>query len=490
MRTVSAAILVAVLPLAACAGQPDYARPSVAVGPAFHNAALQRSGTLTVVGDRWWGSFADPTLDRLIDEALADNLDIEVAAARLQQAAAGVRAARARSLPLVSASGSAAVQRQSLEDAFGRVASRFPGYQRTNEQYGLTLAASWEIDLFGSLAAGRRAARADLAGADANLAGARLTVAAEIATAYLDARELEARLTIAKARVATLTSLDELVRLRFARGVAARLEVDQVAADLATARSAIPALEAAREVVFNRIDLLAGRAPGFAQVEIGNGAIPLAPGIDGEAGPAALLFRRPDLIAAERAVAAADARTAQALADRYPKVTIGALAGLLSGGVSNLLTGSALQSSASGGIAGPLLDFGRTGAAIDRARAQTREAVANYRLAVLRAVGEAENGFSTLSRSQAQAAELDASAAALARARDAARLAYRAGALSLIEALDAERRLQASQDDAATARADAARAAVATFRALGGGVSGANMIGAARRRTLRPTSGA
>ncbi|UVO49667.1 TolC family protein [Sphingomonas sp. SUN019] len=469
MRPTLASILFVALPLGACAGHPDYVRPSVSLGDAFRNEALQPAGARIRVEDRWWRAFGDPVLDRLIDEALSGSLEVEIAAARLEQAAAGVRSARAQSLPLIAAVGSGAIQRQSIADPSGRFVSRFPGYERTSEQYGLTLAASWEIDLFGSLAAGRRAALADLSAADAALAGARLTVAAEIATTYLNAREFEVRLAIARDRATTLGSLDGLVRLRFSRGVAARLEVDQVAADLATARSAIPAIEAAREVAFNRIDLLAGRAPGFSAAEIRAAAIPAAPIIAGDAGPASLLFRRPDLVAAERAVAAADARTAQALAERYPKVTIGALAGLLSGGVSNLFTGSASRGAADAGISGPLLDFGRTGAAVDRARAQTREAVANYRLAVLRAASEAENGFSTLARSQAQAAALDRSVVALARARDTSRLAYRAGAVSLIEALDAERRLQASQDSASSARADAARAAVATFRALGGG---------------------
>ena len=470
MRALSAFVLLVAPVLPACSSPSPYARPTLTLPPAFRNAALQPPAPRPVpVTDRWWAAFGDPALDRVVADALADNLAIEVAAARLQAAAAGVRAARARTLPVISGSGSAAIERQSLEGATGRIASQFPGYRRTVEQYGLSVAASWEVDLFGSLAAGKRAALADLVAANAGLADARLTVAAEIAAAYMTTRELEARLAIARDRVATLGELDRLVRLRFSRGVAARLEVDQVAADLAIARAALPALEDARDVELNRIDLLAGRAPGFALARLGPGVIPVAPVIAGNEAPASLLFRRPDVVAAERAVAAADARTAQAFADRFPKVTIGALFGLLSGGLSNLFAGSALQSAASAGVSGPLLDFGRNGAALDRARATTREAAARYRLAVLRAAGEAEDGFSGLGRSQARARALDDGVAALTRARDTSRLAYRAGAVSLIEALDAERRLQASQDGAATARANAARAAVATFRALGGG---------------------
>ena len=462
--------LIAFLALGACAGKPPYARPEMALPQTFRNAPPAEALTaIPAVDPRWWRGFGDPVLDRLVDQALTDSLTLEAAAARLDQAAAGLRAAQAARRPLLNGQASATEQRASIADQVGQGVSRSPGYQRAADVYNLGLAASWEIDLFGRLAAASRAARADLAAAKANVAGARLTVAAEVASAYLDARELQARLAVAKARVGTLAELDRLVRLRVARGVAARLEGDQTAANLAGARAAIPALEAGLEAQYNRIDVLLGRVPGAARIDLGEGAIPAAPAVAAEGGPAALLFRRPDLAAAERAVAAADARVAQALAERWPRLNLAAAIGVLSAGTSNLFTESAMQTSVSGTLAGPVLDFGRNRANVARARAVTREAVANYRQAVLQAAAEAENGFATLARRREQAQALADSAAALDRARVASRTAYQAGAVSLIEALDAERRLQAAQDNLATAQADAARAAVSTYRALGGG---------------------
>lgn len=476
MRTLACSFVLG-LCLIGCAQQPAYRPPSVAMPPAYRNAGATAgahaspaaAGVQHAVHGRWWTTFDDPVLENLVETALAANLDIAVARARLRQALAGSSAAAAARLPLVTADGSAALRRQSLEDQFGRFASTIPGFDRTIALYGLGAGASWEIDLFGGLRAGQRAALADAAGAEAGVSGARLTVAAEVATTYLDAREIQARIDIATARIATLADLDRLVGLRLSRGIAAGLEADQVAADLAATRAIVPALEAALEAKLNRIDLLLGRMPGEAAIAIGTGAVPRAPELLPAAIPATLLTARPDLVAAERAVAAADARTAQAIAGQFPRLTLAALFGVLSTDVASLFGATATQGSVSAGLTGPVFAFGRVRADIEGNRGRRDEALAQYHLAVLRAAGEVETSFVALARSRDRASHLQASAAALARARAAARRAYAAGAVSLIEALDAERRLQLAQDGTVTAQADAARAAVSGFRALGGG---------------------
>lgn len=476
-----AVMLASSLSLVACASQTPYARPITELSPSYRNTALAPlQGAVERADDRWWTAFGDPVLDRLVEEALAGSLDVEAASARLQQAAAGSRVARSAMLPSATLGGSAAVQRQSLDDPIARVASAFPGYDRTSELYGLSAAVSWEIDLFGRLSAARRAARADEDSAFAGVAGARLTVAAEVANAYIGARELQRRIEIARERTRTLGELDRLVRLRVQEGSAARLEAEQVEADLAAARARIPALEAALEATYNRIDVLAGRAPGQAEAELGAGRLPTAKPVAVGDGPAGLLRRRPDIVAAERRVAAADARTAQAIADYYPRVTIGGLVGLLSSGAGGLFTGDALQAAGDAGFSGRLFDFGAARGGVEGARGRTREAVAEYQGTVLRAVAEVEDGLSGLARRSRQARELQASEAALVRARDLSRVAYEGGAVSLIEALDAERRLLEVQDAATTVRAEAARATVSLARALGGGWDASQTIAEAR----------
>lgn len=483
-------VLAGSLSLVACASQTPYTRPPTELPPAYRNIKLapaQRAVERT--DERWWTTFEDPVLDRLVEEALAGSLDVEAASARLQQAAAASRVATSALLPSATIGGSAAAQRQSLNEPIARIASGFPGYERTSEIYGLNAAASWEIDVFGRLSAARLAADADEAGAAAGVAGARLTVAAEVATAYIGAREQQRRIEIARERTRTLGELDRLVRLRVEEGAAAQLEAEQVQADLAAARARIPALEAALETTFNRIDVLAGRAPGRAEAELGEGPLPSATSMTVADGPAGLLRRRPDIMAAERRVAAADARTAQALADYYPRVSVGGLVGLLSTGASGLFTGGALQAAGNAGFSGRLFDFGAVRGGVENARGRTREAVADYRVTVLRAVAEVEDGLSALGRRSRQAQELQASEAALARARDLSRLAYQGGAVSLIEALDAERRLLEVQDAATIAQADAARATVALSRAFGGGWDGSEALAGheAKRRDASRT---
>lgn len=464
-------IVLATLSLSACACQPS-PTPLVALAPTFAAAALPTSGLTPVrLEQNWWRAFNDPVLDRIVEEALSGNLDIEAAAARLQQAAGASRVATSNHLPSGTLGASGATQRQSLEDPLAKISSAFPGYDRTNDQYGLNAAASWELDVFGRLAAARRAAGADQTAAAADIAGARLSVAAEIANAYITARELQARTRIVEARVRTTDSVLELVTLRYDEGAASRVEMDQARADASASKAMLPLVEAARDETYNRIDLLSGRAPGHAAAILGEGAIPQALAVSFDDGPAALLVRRPDIVAAEQRLAAADARVTEAVTAYYPRLTIQGLVGFLSSGLSGLISEDSLQAAGSAGLSGRLFDFGAARGGVEAARGRTREAAAGYRATVLRAATEAEDSFSRLSRSQRHAVELTQSEAALSRATTTARTAYDLGGLSLKDALDVQRRLLEVEDAAVTARADASRASVGLSRVLGGGWS-------------------
>lgn len=470
MRTLLAGVAAIVL---LCGAAPAaYAAPRALPAPpalpdAFRNAPAATDAVPLAEG--WWKSFGDPVLDRMVETALARNLDIAAAAARLEQAAAGVRAAKGALLPQASLDGSAGFKQQSIEDVQGRAFSRFPGFKRTVEQYGLNGAASWELDLFGKLSAGARAARAEAGAADAGLGGARLTIAAEVVNTYIDVRAIEARLAVARARVEAARATDALLRQRAERGVAALTETDRSAAELAGAAQAVPALETALEVERNRLDVLMGRAPGQAAAELGTGTIPAvrAPGVPD--GPASLLARRPDVVAAQRLVAASDARVAEAIAARYPRFTISGFAGFLANGMSNLFTGGAVQAGAGGGLSVPLFTGGRLRAQQSAAEARLKEAVANWQQTTLQAAAEGENALLALAKRSEQA---DAAATVLARLADSRQrieTAFQAGAVSRVETLGIERQRLGAEDDAIAARAEAARAGVSAFRALGGG---------------------
>lgn len=456
--------------LGGCASTNSLVRPQVAMPDSFRNAP---SGAAASVQDgTWWRAFGDPVLDQLVDAALQGNFDIEIARARLAQAAAGVRAARGAALPQVAVTGDAAAQRLSLESPTGAIASRIPGFERTVEQYGLNAAAAWEVDLFGRMSSATRAATADAQVAAAGLAGARLTVAAEVANAYIAVRELQARIAIAEDQKRTLAQVDALTALSAARGILAVTAADRTRAEAAIVRASIPALRAALEVEANRLDILLGRMPGRALADLGAGNIPEPPRVAAGEAPAALLRNRPDVVVAERSVAAADARVAEAIASYYPRLSLSGLAGFLSNGLAGLLTGGTLQVGGGANIVAPIFAGGQLRANEDRRRAQLDEAVATYRQIALVAVGECENALSALTNRGEQASQFQTAALALDAASGRARIAHRAGVSSLFNVLDVERQLLTARDGAAIAQAEKARAAVAVFRAFGGGWTG------------------
>lgn len=471
MRAPLPAILLATISLSACASQSS-PTPPVALPTTFAAAAVDAGGLRSArLEPNWWRAFDDPVLDQVVEGALLDNLDIEAAAARLQQAAGASRVATSNHLPSAAFSASGSAQQQSLEDPLARIASASPDYDRNSDLYGLAAAASWEVDLFGRLSAARRAAVSDQRAAAIDVEGARLSVAAEIASAYITARELQTRASIAQARAHASDDVLELVALRLEEGAASRFELDQARADASASRALLPLIEAGRDEAFNRIDLLSGRAPGHAATILGEGVIPPALAVTTDDGPAALLIRRPDIVAAENRLAAADARITEAVTAYYPRLTIQGLAGFLSSGLSGLLSEDTLQAAGSAGLSGRLFDFGAARGGVALAQGRTREAAASYRWTVLRAASEAEDGFSRLARSNRHALELTERQASLARASATARTAYDMGGLSLKDALDVQRRLLDVEDAAAKARADASRASVGLFRVLGGGWS-------------------
>ena len=470
LRWIAALPLSAVL--AGCMVGPDYRRPEVAAPASFHSAPAiaARAAPVPAAADAWWTSFGDPVLSDLVATALAQNLDIAQAVARVTQARAGLRAADAALLPSATVSANAATGRQSLETPTGRIANAFPGFDRDGEQYDANLNAGWEIDLFGGRRREQEAARAAYEGAQAGVAAARLSVAAATADTYVTIRGLQARLAVARDQVATQRRLVAIVRLQYAKGVAAELQLRQAEGSLAQVEASVPVLETGLEAGLNALTVLLGAQPGAFHATLASAApIPAAPAIAAIGGPADLIRRRPDLIVAERRLAASNARIGVAIAEYFPKISLGGLIGTATTAAGGLFTGDALQAQGVLGLRWRLFDFGRVDAEIRQARGANAEALAAYRLSVLRASEDVENALTGLAKREAQERTLAAGETALARAQTASLAAYKGGVVSLIEVLDADSRLLATRDSRAQAKTEAARAAIASYRALGGG---------------------
>jgi NodT family efflux transporter outer membrane factor (OMF) lipoprotein len=459
--------------LAGCTVGPDYVKPSLPAASTWHqqDALDHRVAEAPAPGlEAWWHGFDDPELSTIIGRVLEQNLDLAASAARVQQASAAAQHAHADRLPEGSLDANAARLRQSERSPLGKLASATPNYDRNQTYEDAGVGASWELDLAGGLRRGDEAANAAWQAAEATHAGVRITLAAEAADAYFRVRGAQARIAIANEQIQNEQGLVDLVRLRFQHGLGTEREVAQSEALLLQAQGTVPPLQAELDTQLNRLDVLMGAAPGTYAREIASAPAAFhIPSVASAGGPASLLRRRPDVIAAERTLAASNARIGVALAQYYPQVSLSGLLGFASLDSGKLFTGSALQSQGALGLHWRLFDFGRVDAEVKQARGANAEALATYRGSMLKATEDVENAIVALTQLEAQHAVLENEVAAHTRARDAAQDAYKGGAVSLLEVLDEDRQLLASRDLLARVRADDARAAVSAFRALGGG---------------------
>src|SRR5262250_1028754 len=471
-RKAMAMVLALSASLAGCAVGPHYAKPATNLAP-FHNLAgvsAAKPAFPAPALESWWTGFNDPMLVTVVQRALDQNLDLAAAFARVRQARAAAAAAGAQLLPTADFEATGTAVHQSVVNPFGAVANGSPSFRRDQREYTLGAAASWEIDLSGGLRRGAAAAADELQAAQAEHVGTRITVAAEAADAYLQAREFQARLVVAQQLIETDTHLRELVEVRRRVGVADDRETAQAEAVLKLAKSTVPSLRVALEAQLNRLDVLMGAQPGTYAEELSKPrTIPGIPAIGGADQPLDVLRRRPDIIAAERRLAASNERIGVAISDYYPKISLSGALGFDSINGGTLFNGKAFQPIGAGALRWRLFDFGKVAAEVAQSRGAYAEALAEYREAALRATEDIENALMELAQTQVRLEELQGEVTSLTRARDLSERAYKAGAIPLTDVLDADRQLLVARNDVESTRADAARAAVRTFRALGGG---------------------
>lgn len=455
-----------------CRVGPNYRPPSVQLQP-FHNAPSVevRTGALPAPPlDQWWLGFQDPELTLIVRRALDENLDLAAAMSRVQQARAAAKGAGAKRLPSAGAYASTTSLSQSTESQIGRISPIIPGYDRDQNYYDLGISASWETDIFGSFRRGAEAANAEAQAAEALRTGTRISLAAEAGDAYMQIRGVQARLILANGQIEIDQHLVDLVRQRKDAGVASDRELAQAEALLSGAKAGIPLLETALESQLNRLDVLMGAQPGTYAAELKVVAdIPALPSIPNTAAPMDLLRRRPDILAAEREVAASNARIGQALAEYYPKLSLSGIVGSQALAPAHLFEQQGFQPIGVAGLRWRLFDFGRVDAEVKQARGANAEALLHYRSSVLHAAEDVEDSFTLLVQSENRRVQLLQEIEQLQRVRDRSQQSYQAGIIGLTDVLDADRQLLAAKDELAVSRESAARAAVGSFRALGGG---------------------
>jgi multidrug efflux system outer membrane protein len=460
--------------VAGCTVGPEYREPQLAVPAAYLEAGVAGEAELTA----WWRSFGDAQLAGLIERALAANLDVEMAAARIREARALERGAGAGALPQIGAETSVTRQRISENaipappGAGGGGGSGFglPGQEFTTWRAGFD--AAWEVDLFGRTRRGVEAARARTGAAVWNRRDAEVTVAAEVAAAYLRLRTLQARIANAGAELDRQQRFERLVAARARGGLVTGQDLASQGSERAAAASAIPALQAQVKGEIHALGVLVGATPDALAKDLAPAAaMPSPPPIPAGL-PSELLRRRPDIRAAERQLAAATADIGVAVADLYPRISLTAAPALVSTALGSLLDWGSRSFTAAAAIDWPIFDGGRRRAQVAATNARQEQAMIAYRKAVLAALQDVEDALSRIDGGRRQLAELQGARASAARAEGIARTRYGGGLVTLSDVLQAQARRLQLEGQMIETRGALARDTVALAKALGGGWPG------------------
>ncbi len=475
MRTRLEPFIAALLLTAGCAG-PDAAeaRPELASLlrgdlPESWDPAASGQATLAAGASDprpFWETFEDPLLDGLVEEALTYNRDLLASAERLRGAAARSMVARSARRPQVQGR----VDGSRQEQVF--VGFPFPGGPLESEysQWSAAIDLSWELDLWGKLAAGVDAAEAEVQAVMADLAAARLSVAAQVTIAWFGLREATQQVALSEATVATYERSLKAIEDRHAAGLTGTLDLRLSQANVAGSRAQLASAERAREVVSRQIEVLLGRFPD-AELRTEGAFTGLPPAVPAGV-PAEVLSRRPDMVAIERRMTAAEATARQARLDRWPSIALTSSGGLTSNDLESLLDGDFGVWSLAGRLTGPIFDGGRREARIDESLAALLEVRALFASAALRAFFEVENALAAETLLLERLGHLEEAAR---RSREATALAddqYDQGLVGIDLVLEAQRRELQAESTFLVARRELYQNRVDLHVALGGGFMG------------------
>jgi len=411
----------------------------------------------------WWKNFGDTELDHLMDQALAGNLDIKIALARIDQARAERRGTRAELFPTVNLTTGA--QRQN---------NPFPGFAPDIKfnLFEVGFDALWEIDLFGRQQRRLEAASADLEAAGEQYRQSLVILFAELSRTYIEFRSLQNQLRITRSNLESQQHTLALTEKLFNEGVSARHDVVRARAQTETTSSQIPALEANLIATLRQLEVLAGRQPGaLANILSQPGIVPVALGQEFLTSPADTLRHRPDLRFAERQLAAATALQGAAIAELFPKISLSAFLGLRNTDIETLFKSAAFSYGTAANLMQPLLNFGRIQAGIDLAEANQKEAYLTYEKAVLDALQETETALTRYLKEEIRRQTLARSVSDLQESVRLSQLRYQEGVISFLDVLDAQRVLYIAEMELARSQASASTHLIAVYKALGGGAT-------------------
>jgi outer membrane protein, multidrug efflux system len=443
-----------------CTFGPKYRRPGVAAPETFRAAAEPpvTASTLESIGDaKWWTVFQDEELQKLIREALNQNLDLKIAATRITQAQAQLGVTRADQFPTLSGTGGASRQRSPSSPIF-------PGFESNNSQLGLS--SIWQMDFWGRYRKATEAARADLAASEWGRKAIVSTLVAGTANAYFQLRELDLELEISKQTLTARRESLELTRTLEAGGAISRVDVHQAEILVEQAARSIPDLQKRIELQENLISVLLGRNPSAVArgQKLTDQVLPpsIPAGI-----PSALLERRPDIRQAELRLVASNARIGVAKAAYFPQLSLTGSGGFQAYSMDGLFDSRVFNMGAS--MTAPIFNFNQIRNNVRLTEAQKEEMVLTYQQSIQQAFREVSDALVTASKNREYRERQQALQQAAQRASELSDVRYRGGATSYLEVLRSETDRFDAELGLAQARLMECLALVQIYTALGGG---------------------
>lgn len=441
--------LLAFLVASCSAVGPDYVRPPVDTPEKWN---VEYAAVSDLANIKWWTQFGDPVLDDLITAAVRGNLDLRMAAARVDQYLGLLETTRSQYFPQVGGELSGGSDR-----SFGR----------TTESYQAALNASWELDLWGRVRRSTEAAQAQIAGSEAGRRAVIMTVVSNVANNYIILRGLDQQLEIARETEKSYAETLKLFQIRYKIGAISQLELSQVESQYESARQAVPRYESLIRQQENLLSLLLGRVPGSIPRGKTLGQL-TSPGIPAGL-PSSLLERRPDVIQAEQALVAANAGIGVVKAEYFPRISLTGLLGTASTDIGKLFNSGTEIWSLAGAATTPILNFGAISGQVKQAEALQQQAMFRYQQTVLSSLKEVEDVLIQIVKGKEELDAQQRQTRALEEYARLARLQFEAGTSSYMPVLDAERTLFSNRLNQSQLQYNLLGANVAAYKVMGGG---------------------
>lgn len=451
--------------LTGCVVGPDY-RTSALTMPPHWGSKAPTSPSKAPQLSKWWKKLKDPILDVLIEEAIACNLDVATAKAKILEARATYREQKGALLPSVEGTGSGTRTRTSAASS-GTTNATF------STLYDGGFDASWELDLFGGNKRAAEAAKYGVDAADEQLRDTMLTLIGDVASYYVQAREYQALRDLAKRSAVSQRKSAALTHTEYLAGSATAVDTAKADALASSTESDIPTYEISYMQAVHRLSVLLGKPPATLEERLkSSGPIP-SPRMNVSTGiPADILAARPDVRLAERQLAQYTAKIGQAEANRYPSISLTGDISSSAASVGDLAKKSSIGWTFGPSVTVPIFQGGQLKAAVDVAKAQRDQYFIAYQSAVLSAMEDVENAVVSLTQERLKYAKLISSSNSYSNASDLARTLNQAGVSSFLDVLDAERSLYSAEESVIQSRASIATDYISLNKALGGGWDG------------------